>query len=174
MFANSGVKNGIILGIVYLIFSQVCYMINPKWILNGVAFFGYVFVIIFMYRSAVEEKRKNEGYLSFGEALKVTFVTYIIGTLFYTIYFYLMFNVFDPSLQETMREVSIETAESFAKMLGGGEEQLDMMHEQLESQEIQMTFSVMFLNYLIGLIFPGFVLALVISAITKKVADNNA
>ncbi|MEM9545757.1 MAG: DUF4199 domain-containing protein [Bacteroidota bacterium] len=173
MFANSGVKNGILLGIVYLVYSQVCYMINPKWILNAVAFFGYVLIIFFMYRSAVEEKRNNEGFLSFGEALKATFTTYVIGTFFYASYIYLMFNVFDPSLQDTMREVSLETAEYFANLAGGNEEQMDLVHDQLEDQEFQMSFSLSFLNYLIGLIFPGFVLALVISAITKKVNDGD-
>ena len=173
MFANSGIKNGVFLGVGSILFSLICYMINPKWMLNGVAFLGFLIIIFFMYRSGVEERKKNEGYLSFGEALKVTFLTYIVGTLLSSIYMYLMFNVIDPSLHDVMREVSMDNAEFFAKMLGG-EDQLDQVQDQLENQNIEMSLSMVFLNYLVGLIFPGFVFALVISAITKRTDSNNS
>lgn len=168
MFANNGVKNGIYLGIASIVFSHVCYLINPKMLLNGVAFLGFLIIIFFMYRSAVEERRLNEGMLSFGEALKVTFITFIIGSLISSIYVYLMFNHIDTSLNEVMKEVSLDNAETIANLMGT-EDQIELMHDQIESQNIQMSFSMIFLNYLVSLIFPGFVFALVISAITKKV-----
>jgi len=168
LFANSGVKNGLLYGIISIIFSHVCYMIDPKMMVNGVAFFGFLIPIYFMYRSAVEERGKNEGLLSFGEGIKVTFLTFVIGSLLGTIYTYLMFNVFDTGMHDVMREVSYDNAEFFAKLLGN-EDQLDLMHDQIDSQNIQMTFSVLFFNYLVSLIFPGFILALIISAITKKI-----
>ena len=168
LFANSGVKNGFLYGLLSIIFSHVCYMIDPKMMLNGVALLGFLITIYFMYRSAIEERRKNEGHLSFAEALKVTFLTYVIGSLLGSIYVYLMFNVFAPEMNDVMREVSLDNAEFFAKLLGT-EDQLDLMHDQIESQNIQMSFSMVFFNYLVRLIFPGFVFALVISAITKKV-----
>lgn len=121
-----------------------------------------------MYRSAVEERKINEGLISFGEALKVTFITYIIGTLIAAIFMYVMFNLVDPSLNDVMKEVTMETAESVAKLLGG-EDQIDHMYDQMENQDIKMTFSTVFINYLFALIVPGFVLSLIISAITKKV-----
>ena len=168
MFANNGVKNGIYLGIASIVFSHVCYLINPKMLLNGVAFLGFLIIIFFMYRSAVEERRLNEGMLSFGEALKVTFITFIIGSLISSIYVYLMFNHIDTSLNEVMKEVSLDNAETIANLMGT-EDQIELMHDQIESQNIQMSFSMIFLNYLVSLIFPGFVFALVISAVTKKV-----
>jgi hypothetical protein len=167
MLKNTGVKNGIILGIVSIIFSHVCYMINPKWLLTGIAYASFIILIYFMYRSAIEERTKNEGLLSFGEALKSTFLTYVIGTLFGSIYIYLMFNVIDPSLGEVLREVQMEQAEFFANLLGA-EDQIDGLPEVIEQQNIQFNFYMVLMQYLVGLIFPGFVLALVISAITKK------
>ena len=136
--------------------------------LNGVAFFSYLITIYFMYRSAAEERKMNEGLLSFGEALKVTFITYIIGGLLGSIYLYLMFNFIDPSLHEVLKEVSYDNVEMIAN-LSGTEDQLDLMHDQIESQDLQMSFSMVFLNYLVSLILPGFIFALIIAAITKKV-----
>jgi len=171
MFSNSGVKNGVFLGLAILVFSLGCYFYNPKTLINSVALFVYVIILFFMYRSTSEEKRINEGYLSFGEALKVTFLTYTIGTLIHTIFTYVMFNFIDPSLNELMREVSIESAEFFAELIGN-EAEMEQVYDQLEKQDITMSFSVVFFNYLIGLIIPGFIFALIISAITKKVPEN--
>ena len=170
MLKNTGVKNGLIFGVVSLIFSHVCYMINPKWLMTGVAYLSIIITIYFMYRSAVEERRNNEGLLSFGDALKSTFLTYIIGTLIGAVYIYLMFNVFDTSLNEVLREISLEQGEMVAKFLGA-EDQLDTLPDELDNQNIQMNFSMIFMQYLVGLIFPGFILALVISAVTKKEQD---
>lgn len=142
-------------------------MVDPKMLVNPVAYLSYIFILYFMYRSAVDERRKNEGLLSFSEALKVSFLTFVIGKLFYSIYIYLMFNYFDPSLNEVLREVTADTLEYFAK-LAGAEDSLDQVHDQMESQNMQMSFSILFLDYLVELIFPGFIIALVISAITKK------
>ncbi|MDF1695583.1 MAG: DUF4199 domain-containing protein [Saprospiraceae bacterium] len=167
MLNNTGVKNGLFLGLASTVYSHVSYMINPKMLLTGVAYLAFIITIYFMYRAAAQERKLNEGILSFGEALKVTFLTYTIGGLIGAIYIYLMFNVIDPSLNDVMREVSVEQAESVAKFLGA-EDQLDSLPDEMEKQNIQMSFSMVFLNYLVSLIFPGFIFALVISAITKK------
>lgn len=140
MFKNSGVKNGIMLGVVSIVCSHVCYLINPKYLLTSVAYLSIFINAYFMYRSAIEERVKNEGLLSFVDARKYTFLTYVIGTLIGSIYIYLMFNVVDSSLQGIF----------------------------VEYQNFQMNFSMVFMIYLVSLIFPGFVLALIVSALTKK------
>lgn len=168
MFKNSGVRNGVYLGVASIVYSHVCYLINPRLMLNVASLFVYVIVLYFMYRATVDEKAQNEGYLSFGEALKVTFLTYVVGTFISSIYVYIMYNVVDPGLMEVAREVSIESAEFVTKLLGGNEEQLDQMYDQLESENLEMSFSMIFLNYLISLIIPGFIIAIIMSAIRKN------
>lgn len=167
MFKNSGVKNGLLLGLVSTIYSHICYMINPKMLLTGVAYLSFIITIYFMYRSTADEKKINEGLLSFGEALKVSFLTYVIGGFIGAIYIYLMFNVIDPSLVDVMKEISIEQAETIAKFLGA-EDQLENLPDEMDKQNLAMNFSMVLMNYLFSLIFPGFIFALVISAITKK------
>lgn len=167
MFKNIGVKYGIILGIVSIVYSHISYMINPKWLITGPAYFGFLLYIYFMYKSAVEERANNEGLLSFGEGLKTTFLTYVIGSLLGSIYVYLMFNFIDTSLDGVMREVQMDQGEFFANLLGA-EDQIEDISEVLEQQNIKMNFYTVFMQYLVGLIFPGFVIALVVSASTKK------
>ena len=167
MLKNNGVKYGLILGVATVAFSVICYLINPKMILTGIAYLAFLIPIFFMYRSSIAERKQNEGLLSFGEALKVTFLTYVIGTFISYVYTYLMFNVFDPSLIDLAREVAIEDTETIAKWMGI-EAELDDLPDELDNQDISMGFSMIFMQYLVGLIFPGFVFALIISAITKK------
>ncbi len=173
MLTNPGVKNGILLGVVALIFAHVRYMIDPKMLFNGVSLLTYPLIIYFMYRSTVDEKNKNEGLLNFKKALNVTFSTIVIGNFIGAIYMYLMLNYFDPSLGNIMREVTIENAEFIMKLLGG-EDQLIQDQDQITSQNTEISFPIMFRTYLRSLIFPGFVLALIVSAITKNVSSNNS
>jgi len=148
-------------------------MMNPRMLFSGVALLAYLISIYFMYRSAVEEKSKNGGFLSFKKALNVTFSTIVIGNFIGAVYIYLMLNHFDPTLGEVMRDVTAENAEYIMKLLGG-EDQLAQVQDQVESPNIEMSFPIIFRNYLHGLIFPGFVLALIISAITKNQNSNES
>ena len=167
---NTGLKFGIYLGVFLSLYSLFSYLINPKWMFTGAAYLTFLFPIIAMYFAAREERTKNEGLLSFGEGLKATFLTYVIGKLIHTIFIYLMLNHIDPSLMEVMKEVSIEQAEWVAGIVGA-EEQLDDLPDKLDEQAFEMNFSLLFMDYLMSLIIPGFLLALVIAAITKR--DND-
>ena len=172
MLSNPGVKNGILMGVASIAYSLICYFINPKMMLNGWAFLGYIIIIFFMYRGPVEARKNGNGILKFGEALKISFLVYVLGTLISSIFVFLMFNYIDTSLNEVLREIQIEQTEFMVKLMGG-EDQLDLIQDQIEQQDMQMTPSVMVLGYLVNLIFPGFVMALIIAAITKKTGSGS-
>lgn len=167
MFKNPGVRNGLFLAIAYIVFTHISYLINPKSIFNFFQYLAFFITVFFVYRSAVEEKRRNEGMITFSEALKVTFLTYAIGGVIWAIYYYLLINVIDPSLNDVAREVTLELTEGMVDMMGA-EDQLDGLEDQLDEQNMTMTFPLIFMNYLVSLIFPGFILALIISAIIKN------
>lgn len=171
MFNKPGVKNGLLTGVTILIFSHVCYMFNRSMIITGLAYVTYLIPIFFMFRAAKEEKKLNEGLLSFGEALKVTFLTFVIGFFFYALYTYIMFNVVDPSLMDLTKEISINQAEMVGEYFGI-EDQLENLPEEIDKQDLKMNFNMVLMNYLVALIFPGFIYALIVSSITKK--ESNA
>ena len=168
MFKNPGVKNGVFLAISYIAFTQICYHVNPKSIFNFFQYLAFFLSVFFVYKSAIEEKRRNEGLITFSEALKVTFLTYAIGGVLWAIYYYLLINVIDTSLNDVAREVTLELTEGMVDMMGGEADQLDNLEDQLDEQNMTMSFPIIFMNYLVSLIFPGFILALIISAITKN------
>ena len=54
------------------------------------------------------------------------------------------------------------------KWVGGNEEAVEQAIEEIENRGVSMTLGTIIQNYLVGLIFPGFILALIVSAIVKK------
>lgn len=165
---NTAVKNGILSGIVGIIYSMILYFIDPGMMVGSMAYLGFLIPIIFMVLAAREEKAKNEGFLSFGEGLKVTILTVAIGMLLTSIFSYVLMNFIDPGMVDVIKEQAIAQAESMADMFGADEAGKEAMMESIEDQDFAPTILTSIMNFLVILIFPFFFIALIISAIVKK------
>ena len=167
---NPGVQNGIFVGLIVIVYNLVAWFINPEllfnWILGLVI--GIGLYVYFMWRAGNAEKMENGGYLTFKQSLKPTFLTYVVGSLIGIIFTYILYNFIDPTLNDMMLEKAIEMGEKMVKMLGGNEEAIEKAREEVENRGASMTIGTIIQQYLIGLIFPGFILALIVSAIVKK------
>jgi len=170
---NNGIKNGLFMGVASVLFSMILYFVNPKMMFGGVAYLGMLIPLYFMWKAGTDEKHDNGGYLSFGQGLKVTFLSIVVGFLISNLYNYVLINFIDPSLVDVLRETSMEAAEKMAGMFGGNEDAMEAMKDAMEEQEFAPTIGSTLLTYLVGLIFPGFIFALIISAIVKKDDPSN-
>ena len=171
MPSNSGVKYGLILGIVLTFLSIVCYFVDPAYMFYLRDYFGYAIILYFMYRSILDKKRQNEGILSFKEAVKEGFVTYIIGTFFGVIFIYVMLNYFDPTLYEVMKDVVVQRVEILSGLFSSAEpDHINELSKELDQQDIKLSLPTLFFKYLQKLIFPGFIFAAILSAFLKKEA----
>ncbi len=167
---SHGINNGLIAGLVGIVLYLAYYFINPELLFNpwlGLVI-GLIVWIYFMRKAGVDTKADNGGFLTFKEALKPTFLTYVVGSLLSVAFSFILFNLIDPSLNDLMQEKSIEMAENMMKTFGAGEEQIEAAMEQMEDQDQSMTIGRVLQTYLVGLVFPGFVLALIISAVIKQ------
>lgn len=167
---NPGVQNGVFLGLILIVYNLVAWFINPDLLFNLTLAFivSLALYVFFMWRAGNTEKIENGGYLTFKQSLKPTFLTYVVGSLIGVIFTYLLYNFIDPTLNDMMLEKSIEMAEKMVKMFGGNEEAVEQAIAEVEKKGASMTIGTIIQNYLVGLIFPGFVLALIVSAIVKK------
>jgi hypothetical protein len=173
---NHGVQNGIFAGLVGVVLYLLYWFINPDLLFNmalglvvGLGVYAY-----FMWRAGSATKADNSGYLTFKQALKPTFLTFVVGSLIAVIFTYLLYNFIDPTLNDLLQEKSIEIAEKAAKMFGADEEALEQIREQVEAKGVSMSIGQIIQQYLVGLIFPGFILALIVSAIIKKNPPQDA
>lgn len=163
---NHSVKNGIVAGLLVSVASLVAYFIGPRVFMGPIVQYGLLIVyIFFMYQSAQAEKESLGGYMTWGQALKPTFLTYAIGSAIAIIFTYVMYNFVDTTLIETQREVAMEAMEGMSGLLG--EEGVEAALEALEEQEFAFTIPQATLGWAMGLIF-GFIISAILSAIVKK------
>jgi len=172
---NHGISNGLIAGLVGIVLYLGYYFINPDLLFNFWLGFivGLAVWIYFMRKAGMDTKADNGGFLTFKEGLKPTFLTFVVGSLLTVLFSYVLFNMIDPSLNDLMKEKSLEMAEKMSSMFGASEEAVEAMREQMEEQDMSMSIGRLVQQYLIGLIFPGFILALIISAVIKKKPAEN-
>lgn len=173
---NHGVQNGLFAGLVGVVLYLLYWFINPDLLFNmtlglivGLGVYAY-----FMWRAGSATKEDNSGYLTFKQALKPTFLTFVVGSLIAVIFTYVLYNFIDPTLNDMLQEKSIEMAEKAAKMFGADDEALEQIREQVEAKGVSMSIGQIIQQYLVGLIFPGFILALIVSAIVKKNPPQDA
>lgn len=170
---NPAIKFGLLYGLVSLLFTLIIYLVSPKLMFSFsvMMLIGLAIMIFFMVAAGREEKANNEGYMSYAEALKTTFIVFLIGSFISTVFQYVLFTYIDPSLVDLLRDTSIETAQSVAKLFGADENALEQVREQAMEQEYSMTISKSLFNWVTGLIF-GLIIALIVSIFIKKKAEN--
>ncbi len=168
---NKSVYYGLLYGGASIAIYLVLWLVNPRLIMDmgiGTAL-SFGLPIVFMYLSIKATRDQQEGLISFGEAIKSSFITYVIGSLMGIIFTYILYNMIDPSLLELQKEVAVETAEKMMSMLGqDNEEMLEEMREEMAEQSDQLGMGQLMMGWFISLLFPGLMLSLIMSAILKK------
>lgn len=155
------------MGVASIIFSMVLYFIDPKMMFGGVGYLGILITIYFTYKAAADERVDNEGFLSFGEAFKASFLAIAIGFLFATLFQYVLINFIDPSLVDVLRDTALESAESMAGMFGADESAMEGIKEAMEEQDFSPSLLGTLGNY-IGMLVVGAIISLIVAAITKR------
>lgn len=161
-------KYGLMAGGISILISLIVYLIDPNSYLKFGGVVSALPMLYFIVAAALAVKQQNKGFISFGDAFKNSWVTYLIYSLLATIFLYILFNFIDPQLIETMKETSIELLEKLRSTLG--DESTDEAIKKIEESTQQGVGSLAF-SFLISLIFPGAFLSLIIALIVKK-EDN--
>lgn len=168
---NAGIKYGLFYGGLSVAVFLVGYLINKRMLFSpGFGpIISFVIPIICMVIAARKTRESQDGFMSFGEALSPTFLTYVVGSLIFTLFHYVMNHMIDPSLLDIGKEVAIEAIDKLSGMLSMDEDQLDMMKDAVEEGESGLGSVLM--GWAFSLIIPGFIIAAIMSAIMKKNAN---
>lgn len=163
---NPAIKNGIILGVIWILLNLLLYLINPILIGGMYVHVIFIFAGYFMWKSANEEKTNNDGFASFGEAFKSSFLTIMIGLLIGILFKHALSSLIDPNLPELLKENAIAQMEMFSSYMD--EEQMEKIAEAIEEQDFAPTIAGTLGGYLMLLVVPYLPTALIIAAITKN------
>jgi hypothetical protein len=116
---KNGITFGIITGVISLLMTSMIYMIDVKlftaWWVGVLGMVIYLAIGIYM---LIKTRKELIGMFSFKDAFTTYFIYAIIGIAISVLFNILLFNVIDPSLKETVKELSIEAAVNMMKKFG--------------------------------------------------------
>ena len=163
-FENPAVRNGVIGGLTAVVASLLFYIADTKMFLSFSGFLVWIIYIFFVSKATREDKRTSDHF-EFKDALKTGFLTYVIASLFYIVFYYVLSNFVDPGLIEMQREIAIEAIEKMSGMLG--EEGTEAALANIENQDMTFGIKTALITFAGGLLFPGIIIALIVAAVLK-------
>jgi len=154
------IKWGVILGVISIVLflvGAVTETQSESWM----TYLGIIPTVAIIVLAHKQFKTDGDGYMSFGEGLKVGMLVVLISSILSTIFTYTYIKFVDTTFVDKIREQSItdmqEQGLSDAQI-----EQSMSWTETFTSPEMIAVFGIL------GALFFGFILSLIISAFTKN------
>jgi hypothetical protein len=163
---NLPVKYGLIAGGLGILFSLILYYLDSTIYLKFNSFPLYIIQIYFMVYVVSLIKKQNEGFITFNDAFKPAWLTYILSSTIIALFTYVLMNFINPSLIEQLKELQVEAFEAAAKLLKYSEEQKEELLGQLENANPYDLKSIAALPF--SFLFPGAVIAVIIALIKRQ------
>ena len=160
------------MGAAYIVLYLVLYFINPSLNFNFTLFiiFTTVLYLFVLIRAGFQQRKRLGGFLGFGEVFVNSIAIYAFGSLIAAVFTAIMFKL-DPELIELAKESSKQVMETTFRLSGMSEEQVELAIEEAnENQDPNnvTSISAQFIGWIIGIVFPGLIYALIASLVTKK------
>jgi hypothetical protein len=158
--ARIALKWGLITAVISIIYSTILYF-TGMWKTPALAWVGYLFLAGGIVMAMREFKSMNNDYMSYGEGLGIGSLMSTVSGVIGAIYGYIYMNFIDNTMtQQIMEMQTTKMAEQ-----GMTEEQID---QAMQMASKFMSPGMMFIFTVLGSLFIGFILSLIISAILRK------
>ena len=128
-------KYGIIYGLISVIFSLVYYYVIPFG-LGTMSIISFIIMIVILVIVGRTQRQENNDILPYGEALKTTFLTGLVGVVISTLFTIILVNLIDPSLVEKLTEMGMDAARSMMEAVGMPEDKLAEAMEKAEEESV--------------------------------------
>ncbi|MEQ8580674.1 MAG: DUF4199 domain-containing protein [Marinoscillum sp.] len=154
------IKYGLISGLIGIIFFLVIDFAG----LSGnqsVSWIGILFTAVIMYFAQKEFIKEGDGYMNYGEGLGLGTLMSLVSAVISSIFTYIYVSFVNPQFIENIRQAQVIAMEEEG-MSDAQIEQAMKISENFTGPTGLLIFG------LIGGVFVGFLISLIISAITKK------
>jgi len=165
-FIREGAKIGIINGAIALLllfgsyFAGLDTFVTIQFISKLIP---YMMIILIIYGFTL--RKRNGGYLAFRDALKYSFMSYVVVAVLVAIGTYILFNLVDKNLTQKAFDLSIEKMKSTFAGVGMKEEEIEKAMGSRDAQKTDLP--TIFLGTGFGLIWD-FVLSLLVSLVIRR------
>ncbi len=164
-----GLKWGLIISVVYCIFLFLRYEMgesNPL-IFSGLAFVGYVIILVLMLVSGFQIRKQLGGYIELQQAFKAIFIAVLIFELAYAIFNFIYLKYINPDFFLHLRD----STERMLTEAGQSQSEIDKVLNSIDVDAPRKmgVFDVL-KSYLVGVAITG-ALAFLMALIIKKKPD---
>lgn len=129
---------------------------------QALSLLNYVFLIGIMVMAHKEFKENGDGFMSYSQGLGIGTLTTLIGGAISIVFSYVYVKFIDDSFLEQVKLQQIEQMEEN----GMSQQQIDAA---MEMSAAFMTPEVMFPIAMVSMVVIGFIISLIVSAVTKNV-----
>lgn len=166
---NTSVKYGLIGGLIYIILQMCIYLVDPAimFSMSSVILFLAILVVIFVVCCvyAIRAKRNGlGGFITFKQAFTEGFITAVVISIMLNVFTYFLYTFIDPTLEEQLREFTMNAVAGFLESLP--DEEFEEAMSEMEDQEI--VGPVATLKGIAQFILYGAIIAAIASGIMKK------
>jgi predicted DNA-binding ArsR family transcriptional regulator len=154
-----GFKYGIYLALVTIIYSLILQIIGQATN-RPLGYIALIFVVVALWLAHRDFKRDNE-YMSYGQGLGISMIIISVSAVLSSIFSYIYIKFVDDSMLETIREQAVIQMEERG-MSDSQIEQAMEMQARFTTPEMILVFGIL------ASIFFGFIIALIVTAFTKK------
>lgn len=147
------------------------YLGGVKLMVSPLAFALNLLPIVFAVLACVTVKKRNEGYLEFGQALKTSFGVFVITGIAVSIFSYVLLNFIDLEFKQAMQQTSLEMSEKMMKRFGASQDQIDKALDEANKKD-NFSFSSVMLGFAFSC-FIYFLFSLIIALIVRKKNPEN-
>ncbi|MEJ8819590.1 DUF4199 domain-containing protein [Lacibacter sp. H407] len=168
---NPLLQYGLLSAAVGVIAYIALYLGGVKLMVSPLAFALNLLPIVFAVLACVTVKKRNEGYLEFGQALKTSFGVFVITGIAVSIFSYVLLNFIDLEFKQAMQQTSLEMSEKMMKRFGASQDQIDKALDEANKKD-NFSFSSVMLGFAFSC-FIYFLFSLIIALIVRKKNPEN-
>lgn len=165
---NEGLKFGVICGLIAVLLMYGSWTMGLTTFVTisfWTAFIPYMIGILLY--GGFQIRKQNDNLLSFKEALKFSFLAYVIAALIIALATYVLYNIIDKELTQKSMQVALEKTRVMMEKFGASEEDIAKSLKRTEESSKDTGIGKIFLGTGLGLIWD-FCKSLLMALIIRK------
>lgn len=168
-FNQAAITYGVITGLIFLALNFGGWaMASTDTYVSLIGICTFVpYVIVTLIVAGIKLRKQNGNLMTFAEALKFTFLAYVVYALIEAIGNYVLYALVDPDLTAKVLEISLQKTQKLMESFGASQQQIDDAMTKAQNEPPNTSFKQVFLGLGIALIW-NFVKSLLISLIIRR------
>ncbi|RAR75740.1 DUF4199 domain-containing protein [Flavobacterium aciduliphilum] len=160
---KNGITYGIISGVISALITTMIYTIDLKLFLSG--WITFLKLCVFLTLAIIlltSTKKQLKDEFSFKNAFTTYFIFIVIASLITTFFEIILFNIIDPSLKETLKEMAIKYATEILEKFGTPTSKLNEAIKNIQENDqfsviqlIKGFFTYILISSIFGLILAA-------------------